>query len=106
MVTSLCSVVVAAPANVGVLDRHAVRSGVVCRGAIEPVLEDRCDGAVTLRADGIAPPARGFQPLRPVSLRQAQDAQTRAEALLGMRLGFHDRLDERGRGRSDPGGFL
>ena len=40
-----------------------------------------------------------------VALHQAQDAQTRAEALLGMRLGLHDRLEQRDRRRADLGGL-
>ena len=52
-----------------------------------------------------AAPARGLEPLRPVALAQTQDAQAGAEALLGMRLGGQDRLEQRDRGRSDLGGL-
>src|ERR1700756_5441716 len=106
MMVSLCSVVVASPANVGVPERClalGVLRTVLVRGAIEPLLEDRGDGGVGGRADVVAAPARRFEPLRPIAFHQAQDAETGAETLLRMRLGFHDRFDERDRGWSDLG---
>ena len=42
-----------------------------------------------------------FEPHVAVGLGQPQDAETGAEALLGVRLGAHDRLDQGGRGRPD-----
>ena len=40
-----------------------------------------------------------------VALHEADDAEARAEALLGMRLGLHDRLEQRDRRRADLGGL-
>ena len=40
-----------------------------------------------------------------VGLHQAHDAEARSEALLGMRLGVHDRFDQRDGCRADRGGF-
>ena len=48
--------------------------------------------------------ASGFQPRLAVGLGQPQDAQTGSEALLGVRLGAHDGLDQRRRSRPDLGG--
>jgi len=42
--------------------------------------------------------AGGFDPRRAVAACEPQDAETGAEALLGMWLGFHDRFDEGDRG--------
>jgi hypothetical protein len=38
----------------------------------------------------------GFQPFMPIQLAETQDAQTTAEALLGMRTGLKDLIDEGG----------
>src|ERR1700687_5194209 len=67
-------------------------------------------GAVARRADVVPAVAGGCEPLRAVALLQPQDAETGAEALLGMGLGLHDRLDQRDRcwpnlgGRAHPPG--
>ena len=47
---------------------------------------------------------RWLEPLRAVALLQPQDTETGAKALLGMRLGLDDRLDQRDRRRPDLGG--
>src|SRR5258706_7802233 len=93
-----CSVVVATPADVGVPDRRCVRRVRFGEGAIESVLQDRLDRAVGGRADIVAAPGRRLDALRPMALDEAEDAKARAEALLGMRLHLHDRLEQRGRG--------
>ena len=67
------------------------------RDLIEAVLEDRVDVAIGAGGDAARAGARGFQPGRAVALGQAQDAEARAIALLGMRAVGEDRLDE-GRG--------
>jgi hypothetical protein len=72
--------------------------GFACVSAIEPVLQDRGDRAVGGGADVVAAPGGRFHPGRAVAAREPQDAEAGAEALLGMRLGPHDRLDE-GNGR-------
>src|SRR6266511_5917231 len=92
--------VVASPSDVGVPDRLAFR-GLLRIGLVEPMLEDRGDRAVARRTDVVATVAGGLEPLRAVALLQSQDAEAGAEALLGMRLGLHDRLDQRDRGRAD-----
>ena len=50
-------------------------------------------GEARLRHD--AAPTRRLDALRPVTRHEAFDAQTRPEALLWMRLGLHDRLEQR-----------
>src|SRR5260370_18435518 len=92
----LLSMVVASPSDVGVPDRLAFR-GLLRIGLVEPMLQDRDDGAVARRTDIVAAVAGGFEPLRAVALLQSQDSQTGADALLRVRLCFHDRLDQRDR---------
>ena len=41
----------------------------------------------------VAAPGRGLDALRSMALHEAEDAKARAEALLGMRLCLHDRLN-------------
>src|SRR5712671_1939406 len=96
-----CSVVVATPADVGVPDRGRVRRAWFGEGAIKPVLQDRLDRAVGGGADIVAAPGRGLDALRSIALHEAEDAKARAEALLGMRLRLHDRLEQRDRGGPD-----
>ena len=74
------------------------RVGATPRGArlIEAVLEDGVDVAVGAGRDTARPGAGRFQPARAVAFGQAQDTQTRAIALLGMRPVGEDGLDERG----------
>src|SRR5437867_841874 len=64
---------------------------------VEAVLEDRIDVAIGAGLDGAGPGARRFEPLPAVALGQAQDAEARAIALLGMRTVREDRLDQGGR---------
>src|ERR1700730_18704298 len=96
-----CSVVVATPAYVGVPDRGCVRRARFGEGAIEPVLQDRLDRAVGGGADIVAAPGRSLDALRSIALHEAEDAKARAEALLGMGLCLHDRLEQRDRRRAD-----
>src|SRR3984893_17293495 len=49
----------------------------------------------------VATPGRGLDALRSIALHKAEDAEARAEALLGMRLRLHDRLEQRDRGGAD-----
>ena len=67
------------------------------RDLIEAVLEDGVDVAIGAGGDTARPGARGFEPRGAVALGQAQDAETGAIALLGMRPVGEDGLDE-GRG--------
>src|SRR5256885_17222028 len=64
---------------------------------VEAVLEDRIDVAIGAGLDGAGPGARRFEPLPAVALGQAQDAEARAIALLGMRTVREDLLDQGGR---------
>ena len=69
------------------------------------MLQDRGDRAVGGGADVVAAPAGRLDACRAVAAREPQDAEAGAEALLGMRLGLHDRL-HKGDGRgADLGGF-
>src|SRR5271163_4399071 len=96
-----CSVVVATSADVGVPDRGCVRRVRFGEGTIEPVLQDRLDRTVSGGADIVAAPGRGLDALRSIAFHEAEDAKARAEALLGMRLRLHDRLEQRDRGGAD-----
>src|ERR1700685_2493870 len=96
-----CSVVVATPTDIGVRYRGGVRRVRLAEGTIEPVLQDRLDRAVGGRADIVAAPGRSLDALRSIALHKAEDAKARAEALLGMRLCLHDRLEQRDRGGAD-----
>src|ERR1051326_8518807 len=98
---SWLSVVVAAATDVAVLDGIGIGCGVGKEGLVEAGLEDRGDRAIARRADRDAAAACGFEALRPIGLLHPQDAETGSEALLGMRLGAHDRLAQRDRGRAD-----
>src|SRR5205809_3831805 len=84
------SVVVAGATDVAVPDRRGLRRRFACVGSVEPVLQDRGDGAVGGGADIVAAPTGGLDSGRAIALRQPQDAAAGAEALLGMRLGLHD----------------
>src|SRR5207247_2331215 len=66
-------------------------------GPAEAVLEERVAVAIGAGLDGAGPGAGRFEPLRAVALGQAQDAEARAIALLGMRTVREDRLDQGGR---------
>ena len=88
----------------GVQQRGRVRRGVVVEGPVEAGLQDRGDRAVGARADGQAALAGRLQPGVAIGLGQPQDAEAGPEALLGMRLGAHDGLDQGGRSRPDLGG--
>src|SRR5713226_4344652 len=96
-----CSVVIATPAEIDEPDRGCVQRVRFGEGTIEPVLEDRLDRAVGGGADIVAAPGRGLDALRSIALHEAEDAKARAEALLGMRLCLHDRLEQRDRGGAD-----
>src|SRR6266478_6011663 len=87
-------------------DRRTLRGLLLRVGSVEAVLEDRGDGAVASRADVIAAPAGGFEACRPIALGEPEDAEAGPEALLGMRLGLHDRLEQRLRCRPDLRGLL
>ena len=67
------------------------------------MLQDRFDRAVGGRADIIAASAGCLNACRAVTAGEPQDAETGAEALLGMGLGVHDRLDEGDGGRAHFG---
>src|SRR5438132_14177785 len=99
------SVVVATTADVGVPDWRGVRRFGVGVGLVETVLQDRLDRAVGGRANVIAAPARRLDAPSAMGPNEADDAQARSEALLGMGLGLHDRLDQRHRRRADFGGL-
>src|SRR5471030_1172195 len=77
---------------------HCARLG---EGAIEPVLQDRLDRAVGGGADIVAAPGRSLDALRSIAFHEAENAEARAEALLGMGLCLHDRLEQRDRGGAD-----
>src|SRR5215212_674267 len=67
----------------------------VQRQPVETVFEDRVDVAIRPRAGGERTGTRGVESLGPVLLRQPQNAQARAIALLGMGPALEQRLDER-----------
>jgi hypothetical protein len=95
--------IVAAAADVAVLDGRRVGHGLGAIGAIEVVAQDRDDGAIGARADVDAALAGRFDPFGAIAAHQAQDAEARPEALFGMRLGVEDQLDQSGGGWTNPG---
>ena len=68
------------------------------KSLVEAVLQDRGDRAVGAGADAEAAQAGGLEADASVALGQPQDAERGAEALLGVRLGAQDRLDQLGGG--------
>jgi hypothetical protein len=58
------------------------------------VLQDRVDRAVRARADIERAGASGFESLAAIGLGESQDADTGAEALLGVRALAQDDLDQ------------
>ena len=94
LLRSVGGVVVVGAAHVLVRCGHAARSDRGQRHAIEAVLQDRVDMAIGARADGDRARARGLEPLGAVALGEAQDAEARAVALLGVRAIGEDRLDQ------------
>src|SRR5262249_56016543 len=75
------------------------------RLGIQCFVEDGVDGAVGKRADLEAASAGGLEAIGTELAGEPENAETGAEALLGMRAAAQDDLDE-GRGvGTDPGGF-
>ena len=93
--------VVAAAADVLVLDGQLVRHGFGAVGPVKAVPQDRLHRTVGAGADIDAALARRLQPLGPVAADQAQDPKAGAKPLLGMRLGGEDALDQRDGGWPD-----
>src|SRR6516165_445529 len=92
-INHLSSVEVGGAADVVVRYRRPVR-GLGRTLAIEIVLQDRVDGAIGARADLERAAAGDFESLVAVGLGEPQDADTGAEALLGVRALPQDNLDE------------
>src|SRR5882757_6883606 len=69
------------------------------------MLQDRLDRTVARGTDVVAASAGRFDAGRAVAAREPQDAESGAEALLGMWLGHHDGLNERDRGGTDLAGL-
>ena len=65
------------------------------RLTVEVVLQDRIDGGEGARADLKRPAAGGLEPVAAIALDQPNDADRRAEALLGMRALAQNDLDQR-----------
>src|SRR3546814_16374939 len=78
-------------ADVGVPDGIGVGGGVRQERLVEAVLQDRGDRSVAGGADRQAAPAGGLDAHRAAGAGQRQDAEAGPEALLGLRLGAHDR---------------
>src|SRR5258708_6682801 len=89
--SGVLSVVVAGSADVAVgRVRGWGGGGAGQRLAVQGVLEDRLDAAVGTGPQAQRPGARGLDPAVAVPPGQADDAQRRAVALLGMRPGGKD----------------
>src|SRR2546423_12259303 len=95
------SVVIVPAADVAVVDGVGFGSALGKECLVEAVLEDRSDGPVARCTDADPALACGFEASRVVAARQREDAETRSEALLWLRLGPHDRLAQDNRGRAD-----
>ena len=88
--------VVGGPADVGMQRPRDRRRGLGVQGqTVQAVFENRLDVAIRPRAGGDRAGAGGVEPLGAVLLRQAEDAQARAIALLGMGPALEKGLDER-----------
>jgi hypothetical protein len=93
--------VVAGSADIGVEDWHAVGRSPLRRLPIELVVEDRAHRAIGQRAELDRPRGRGFEAVGAKRTHQADDAETGAEALFGVRPALQDQLAQRGRGRTN-----
>ena len=93
--------VVTATADVLVLDGQLVGDGFGTKRPVQAVAQDRLHRAVGVGTDVHATLAGSLQPLRPVAAHQAQDPQTSAKPLLGVRLGGQDAFDQRDGGRAN-----
>jgi len=98
--------VIARAADVFVLDRGRVRGAFWRRLPIELVVENGFDRAVGLGADLYGARRRGFDALEPIGPDKADDAETGAIALLGMRPRLQNLLAQRRRRRADFAGVL
>src|SRR3954453_11491333 len=97
--------VVARAADVGVVDRRAVRGALGGGPTIETVVEDGPDRAVGAGADLEGTHAGGLDPLCAEGAGQPDDAETGAGALLGMGPFGQDHVAQlKGRG-ADPAGL-
>src|SRR5260370_29823717 len=99
------SMVIARAADVGMEDRHAVRGALLGGVAIEIVVEDGLDRSVGPGADIEGPRRGGLDALRAERLDQADDTETRPEALFGVRALVQDQLAQRRTGWPDRGGI-
>ncbi len=86
--------VIAAATDVAVLNGRLVRHGLRAIGTVEVVAQDRDDRAVGAGADIDAALAGSLDALSALAAHQAQDAETGAEALFGVRLGSEDQLHQ------------
>src|SRR5829696_8887111 len=97
--------VIARAADVGMEDRHAVGGALLGGVAIEIVVEDGLDRSVGPGAD-IESPRRGrLDALGAEGFDQTDDAETRPEALFGVRALLKDQLAQGSAGWSDRGGI-
>src|SRR6516165_8506947 len=95
--------VVARAADVGVQQRDVVdRRSWWC--AVELVIEDRAHRAVGQGADLDGSGRCGFEASGAKRPNQADDAETGAEALFGMRPALQDQIAKDSGGRTDRGG--
>jgi hypothetical protein len=91
--------------DVAVLDGRHIRHGLRAIGTIQVVAQDRDDGAVGARADIDPALTRSLDAIGAVAAHQTEDAETGAEALLGVRFGGEDQLHQVRCGGTDPGGL-
>ena len=76
--------VIAATTDVAVLDGRHIRHGLRAIGTIKVVAQDRGDGAVGARTDIDPALTRSLDAIGAVAAHQTEDAETGAEALLGV----------------------
>src|SRR5487761_1029832 len=97
--TRILSGVVARTAQVRVPGMGMERVGLGERFFVEAVAEHLLDRAIGERAERDGPTGGCLHPLGAIAVGQANDAEHRAVALLGMGPALQDRLGELGRGR-------
>src|SRR4051794_31134182 len=88
------SMIITAATDVAVLNGRRVRHGLRAIGAIKVFAQDRDDRAVGARADVDPALAGGLDAFSAIAAHKAEDAETGAEALLGVRFGLQDQLHQ------------
>src|SRR5271155_263670 len=99
----MSSIVVARAADIGMQDRRTVRLAPMRGLAIEVVIENGFDRAISPGTELKRSHGSGLDTVGAEGLGQSDDAETRSEPLLGMSPVFQDQVAQERRGRTDTG---